>query len=312
MREEFVLDSNVQGGGLQQALIDRFLRDTQRGTPEQFATAFVLLARSLGIEARVATGFVADGEPPIGSATAAAGEVLTLSSDDADGVARGRSSPTADGWHSTRFRPRSRRSTAPPPPEPQVQTPAAPQPPIAPPPEPDNETQAPDDARHHRVDQCAVDRDHVGGPRECRHRSPPAAVRGRRSSRHGDQVPAPAPAPPGHACPSDRIRGAWASATDALVDAGLDISRSATDGEIAGAGEPLVADARRSLRRLAALSGAATYGSPQHPDLLAEDATRCLDAVEESMAAERTRWQRIRWRLSLRSLRPATRSPVTV
>ena len=43
MREEFVLDSNVQGAGLQQALIDRFLRDTQRGTAEQFATGFVLL-----------------------------------------------------------------------------------------------------------------------------------------------------------------------------------------------------------------------------------------------------------------------------
>ena len=112
--------------------------------------------------------------------------------------------------------------------------------------------------------------------------------------------------------PTERIRGAWASATDALVDAGLDISQSATDGEIVGASEPLVADARRHLHRLAALSGAATYGSPQHPDLLAEDAARCLGAVEESMAAERTRWQRIRWRLSLRSLRPATRSPVTV
>ncbi|NTU51383.1 MAG: transglutaminase domain-containing protein, partial [Candidatus Aminicenantes bacterium] len=43
----------VQGGGLERALIDRFLRDTQRGTSEQFATSFVLLARSLGIEARL-------------------------------------------------------------------------------------------------------------------------------------------------------------------------------------------------------------------------------------------------------------------
>ncbi len=57
MREDFVLDNDVQGGGLEMALIDRFLRDTQRGTNEQFATSFVLLTRSLGIEARVATGF---------------------------------------------------------------------------------------------------------------------------------------------------------------------------------------------------------------------------------------------------------------
>ena len=82
MRDEFVLDSRVQGGGLQLALIDRFLRDTQRGTAEQFATAFVLLARSLGIEARVATGFVA---PESAEATQATrpGDVLELSSADA-------------------------------------------------------------------------------------------------------------------------------------------------------------------------------------------------------------------------------------
>ena len=59
------------------------------------------------------------------------------------------------------------------------------------------------------------------------------------------------------------------------------------------------------------MASAATYGAPAQPELLADDATRCLDAVETSMAAERTRWQRLRWRLSLRSLRPATRSPVT-
>src|SRR6056297_2917540 len=43
MRSDFALDSDVQGGGLQRALIDRFLRDTRRGTTEQFATGFVLL-----------------------------------------------------------------------------------------------------------------------------------------------------------------------------------------------------------------------------------------------------------------------------
>ncbi|MGB9348148.1 MAG: hypothetical protein WCA90_19090, partial [Ilumatobacteraceae bacterium] len=82
------------------------------------------------------------------------------------------------------------------------------------------------------------------------------------------------------------------------------------DGEIAGAGEPLVAEAHRDLRRLAALASAAAYGSPEHPDLLAEDATRCLGTIDESMAVIRTRWQRLRWRLSLRSLRRSTRSPV--
>ena len=124
MREEFVLDSNVQGGGLQQALIDRFLRDTQRGTAEQFATAFVLLTRSLGIEARVATGFVADGEPD-GSDTAAAGEVLTLSSADAEVWPEVQ---LTDGrWLAFDPVPAEESTIeAPPPPEPQVQTPPRP------------------------------------------------------------------------------------------------------------------------------------------------------------------------------------------
>ena len=91
MREEFVLDSNVQGGGLQQALIDRFLRDTQRGTPEQFATAFVLLVRSLGIEARVATGFVADGDPDDSATVRRSGRSAHAQLGGRRGVARGAS-----------------------------------------------------------------------------------------------------------------------------------------------------------------------------------------------------------------------------
>ncbi len=62
MENNFVLDSDAPAGGLQRILIDRFLRDTRRGNTEQFVTAFVLLARSLGVDARVASGFVV--EPP--------------------------------------------------------------------------------------------------------------------------------------------------------------------------------------------------------------------------------------------------------
>jgi hypothetical protein len=200
---------------------------------------------------------------------------------------------------------------APPPPEPQVQTPAAPQPPIAPPPEPDNETSAPDEATTAESTGALstaiawVIRGTVAiGVLLLPFAAAAAVIMGIKYRRRRRRLRA--------GVPSERIRGAWASATDALVDAGLDISRSETDGEIVGHGEPLVADARRHLRRLAALAGAATFGSPEHPDLLAEDATMCLGAVEESMAAARTRWQRLRWRLSLRSLRPSTRSPVNV
>ncbi|MEY2524863.1 MAG: hypothetical protein QOJ66_3428, partial [Ilumatobacteraceae bacterium] len=44
-------------GGVQQNRIDRFLNTTHAGTLEQFVTSFVLLARSLGVDARIATGY---------------------------------------------------------------------------------------------------------------------------------------------------------------------------------------------------------------------------------------------------------------
>ena len=59
LRDDYALDPGAPGGGMQLALIQRFLTETRRGNAEQFATAFVLLARSLGVNARVATGFVA-------------------------------------------------------------------------------------------------------------------------------------------------------------------------------------------------------------------------------------------------------------
>jgi hypothetical protein len=112
------------------------------------------------------------------------------------------------------------------------------------------------------------------------------------------------------AAASDRVVGAWAVATDRLVDAGLDISPSATNGDIAALGAPLVSKAQRELLRLAGLSSAVTFGVPPRPELLAEDASSCLGQIESSMVTERTRAERLRWRLSLRSLRRSTRSPI--
>ncbi len=304
LRTEFVLDSAVQGGGLQRALIDRFLRDTRRGTPEQFASAFVLLARSLGVEARVATGFVADDSItspspgqrlPLSSANAEVWPEVLL--DDGRWLAFDPVPPdeATDG--------------APPAPGPQVQTPAAPQPPIAPAPEPDTDQEEQEEDVE-EVSTSALStvvvwaiRGTVGvGVILLPFVAAGAVIAGIKYQRRRRRRRS--------ATPRAIICGAWATATDVLVDAGLDIRRSDTDGEIASAGEPLVAGAQRDLRRLAALASAASYGSPEHPDLLAEDATRCLGTIDESMAVIRTRWQRLRWRLSLRSLRRSTRSPV--
>ncbi len=305
MRNDFVLDSDVQGGGLERAFIERFLRDTQRGTSEQFVSSFVLLARSLGVEARVATGFIA-GEAGL---VATGGEPLVLASTDAtvwpeiqladaswiayDPVP---DEETTDG--------------APPPPEPQVQSPAAPQPPIAPPPESDGESAATDDdaASAAETRLSAVLIWVLRGSVALAVVVVPVAIvsalivgakyrRRRRRLRAAD--------------PTDRIRGAWASATDVLVDAGLQIDASRTDAEIADHGEPFAPGASPTLRRLATMSSAATFGTPRHPDLLAQDAVACLGSIEDRVVAVRTRWQRVRWRLSLRSLRATTRSPVS-
>ena len=306
MREQFVLDSEVQGGGLEQALIDRFLRDTQRGTAEQFATSFVLLARSLGIEARVATGFVAGDD---GETVTAPGQPLALSSADA---AVWPEIQLNDGrWIAYDPVPADEADDgAPPPPEPQVQTPAAPQPPIAPPPESDSETTEDDEVIDAASDGAlsTVITWVIRGSVALTVIVLPVLVaagliigvkyrRRRRRLRAHD--------------PADRIRGAWASATDALVDAGLAIERSNTDSEIASGGTPFAPDASAQLRRLATMSSSATFGTPRHPDLLADESASCLGSIEQAVMAVRTRWQRLRWRLSLRSLRRHTRSPVT-
>ncbi len=308
MRDEFVLDSQVQGGGLQLALIDRFLRDTQRGTAEQFAAAFVLLARSLGIEARIATGFVASssGDAP---QTIRPGDVLELSSADA---AVWPEVQLRDGrWLAYDPVPLEEATdSAPPPPEPQVQSPAAPQPPIAPPPDPDTDTTPPDDPATEQASSplltvitWAARGALVVGALLLPFAAAAAVIAGIKYRRRRRRMRA--------VSPRARIVGAWATATDVLVDAGLDIDASTTDGEIAERGESLVAEARRDLLHLSLLASAATYGTPEHPDLLAEDATRCLEVIDDTMASSRTRWQRTRWRLSLRSLRSSTRSPVT-
>jgi hypothetical protein len=110
--------------------------------------------------------------------------------------------------------------------------------------------------------------------------------------------------------PVRRIRGVWANATDSLVDAGLVIGPSWTDDRIAADGATLAPTAPHEMRRLAAMSTGVTFGSTEGAAGLADDAVLTSTAVDQAIRAGRSRWQRITWRLSLRSLRPSTRSPV--
>jgi hypothetical protein len=298
MRDDWVLASNAPGAGLQRALLERFIRDTKRGTAEQFAAAYVLLARSLGVDARVATGFV--------GARSATGSALTLVSSDAAvwpevGLLDGR-------WIAFDPVPPDEASDVAPPDEPAVQTPAAAQPPIAPAPE-----LTPDTAD-----------DEVGNDAS----STTASVYVRWGQKAGIALGTILVALAALAAiillakfqrrrkrlasgtPAQRITGAWAVATDRLVDAGLTIAPSAANGDIATSAALLVANAQRELIQLATLSSAVTFGNPAETDFLVTDAVAHLDQVETSMAEVRTRGEQLRWRLSLRSLRPGTRSPV--
>ncbi|MDJ0768198.1 MAG: transglutaminase-like domain-containing protein [Ilumatobacter sp.] len=301
MRTEWQLDESAPGAGQQLALIERFMTDTRRGTEEQFVTAFVLLVRSLGFDARVATGFVVPPEQlasplALNSSQAAVWPEVLL-----DGV----------GWLAYDPAPASESTEddAPTPP-PEAQSPAAAQPPIAPPAE-----DAGDD------DEIIIERNEADGGWAtvgawatrigigasitllpvlvlCAAIVVAKLLRRRRRLQAGDAAV--------------RVRGAWANATDSLVDAGLSIAPAWTDDRIARQAVPLAPGAPHEMRRLAAMSTAMTFGATDDGSRLADDAALTSDAIDDAIRSERTRWQRLRWRLSLRSLRRRTRSPVSV
>lgn len=307
MRDEWVLDPDAPGGGQQLALLQRFVDETRRGTREQFVTAFVLLARALGVDARIATGFVV---PPddlssplvLRSSHAASWPEVRL----ADGAAG-----PGDRWLA--FDPvpvRQEIVEDDPPRPPDVQSPAAAQPPIQPPTdEADDDQERTTDVVEGRGRWAIVAAWAVRVAAVTSIGAIPLLVfvgtvlalkwrRRRRRLRLADPV--------------RRVRGAWANATDSLVDAGLTVQPAWTDGRIAAAGSPLAPRALHELRRLAAMSTAVTFGPRDEAWRMADDAAMTSRSIDVALRAERTRWQRIRWRLSLRSLRRRSRSPVVV
>ena len=310
MRTEWVLASDESGGGQQLALLERFVQDTQRGTRDQFVTTFVLFARTLGVDARVATGFVI---PPasltsplvIESIHAAAWPEVRLADDGADAA----TDAAADGWLAfDPIPPRQETIEEDEPTPPDAQSPAAAQPPIEPPAdEPDDDDE--------RTTETTVDEDGWGTVATWAVRIGVGASIGllpvllvigailavkwwrrRQRLRHPD--------------PAHRVRGAWANVADALVDAGMTIGPAWTDDRIARRGAPLAPSVPHELRRLAAMATAMTFGARADAWRLVEDATATSRSIDAALRAERTRWQRIRWRLSLRSLRRRSRSPV--
>lgn len=295
------LDPASPGAGQQLALIERFLRDTQRGTREQFASGFALLVRSLGYQSRLATGFVVPSKqttPPVVLDTSQASVWPEVLVEDIGWIRFDPVPPTIAGAQDVE-----------PPPQ-QTRTPAAPQPPIQPPAE--------------QVDRSASDPvpDATTTDRFATLRrvaltiatyslitiGPFALVLGGivalKSVRRRRRLQG--------ASPSAMVRAAWANTTDALVDAGLTIRRSDTDLQIAGHAEPLAPQAPGRMEHLAQLSTRVTFGDPTSADASADDAVAMSNEIRRAIASNMTRWRRLRWRFSLRSLLPKSRSPVSV
>jgi hypothetical protein len=282
-------------------LITRFITDTRRGTREQFVTAYALLARAIGFDARIAAGFSLPPE--------ALGSTFSLRTDQAaiwpevrlaDGTWLALDPVPEEEIADDQIRQEQQ----------EVQTPAAAQPPVAPPTEEnrdDEEVVLDDDVESDRWGTVSVWAARVGAVSGLVLAPFLLAIgavvwlkwRRRRSRRRASE-------------PGARVRGAWANATDSLVDAGLTIPPSWTDDHIAASATTVVAGVPHETRRLAAMSSAVTFGTrgSDESSRLAVDAFATAGSIDDAIRRSRTRWERIKWRLSLRSLRRATRSPV--
>jgi hypothetical protein len=299
MREEWQLDRDASGSGQQLKLIQIFVEDTKRGTEEQFATAFVLLARSLGVDARVATGFVV---PP---------EELTapLALRSAHAKVWPEVKLVGQGWLAFDPAPTEETSDVESPPSPPAaQSPAAVQPPIAPPTERAGEeplVTPPEQAAAgdwEAVRMWLVRGSVVAGLALLPFLLAVFGILGMKWARRRRRLRARDPA--------RRITGAWANATDSLVDAGLTIRPAWTNERIAEEGTVVAPTAPHEMRRLAATATSITFGEESDEWHRVDDAIATARTVDLAIRADRGRWQRILWRLSLRSLRKPTRSPV--
>ena len=295
----YELDSRPSGPGTQEGLIDEFVRDKKRpGTREQFLTSFVLLARSVGAEARVATGYevtLTDGIGSISTSDARSwAEVLTT-----DGI-----------WRSIDVVPNTS--------DPIAETPAEEgggqaglpdQPPPAAEAESSNETidpvAEPTANSNTRVEDAVRILSRVGAAVLVLIALPLLVValtillikrRRRVGLRSTD--------------PARRVVTAWTLASDALVDAGAELRHSTTNAEVVQIGAEMRPHAEPSLRSLQVHADSSVFSAAAVDPDAAQRAVTELRAIETAIAKSSTLRWRARWWLSTRSLRRSTRSPL--
>jgi hypothetical protein len=110
--------------------------------------------------------------------------------------------------------------------------------------------------------------------------------------------------------PARRVATAWTLATDALVDAGAELRASHTNAELVNAGVHAQPDAGLPLGRLQRHADAVTFASAMCDEDRAADAVDQLLTLESSIMSSSSWWWRWKWSLSFRSLRKRTQSPL--
>ena len=293
-RTQYRLDSSVPSGA-NAGILELLLSSSKEGTEEQYVAAFVLLADALGARARIAIGYVLPpGEDVITTEHARAWPEVW--SEDAGWVTFD-VVPTdvaaAEPEPLTEFD--GRAATPPPPLPPPVSTPQE----EPPPPTPTSSGRGLLD----RILSVAV---LVGGSlllvglllggilgaiilakrRRRRHRLAAART-------------------------SAKVIGAWAEATDSLVDYRTRFEPHHTNVEIAHAGTSITGDDESdSLTSLALLANQAAHGRSDPDETAVTSSIRLLGQVEDAIARRHTLWERLSAVLTARSLRRRTRSPV--
>lgn len=268
--------------------IDYFLAEGRRGTPEHFAAAYALLARSAGLPCRLVVGF-SGGKRAGGAVQVRAGDVMVWPevkfeelgwvrfnplpddarrSNDSDAVAAGESAQRLE---------QAQKNAAS-----RQQGPGAGERPG----KRAARTAAPDEPTPWWVFASIAGAALVLGYVLAVLLAPALRTRRRRAGP-----------------PAERIAGAWRQALDHLADVGLGASRTLTAQEVARFGASRVgADAQGELGPLAELVDRTRF-APSPPDAAAADrAWRHADAVGRLVTAKAGRLRRLRRRLHPRSL----------
>ena len=295
LRSSYRLDPTAPSA-VNAGVLERMLATTREGTEEQYVAAFTLLARSLGARARVAIGYVL---PPDSTG------VLTT----ADARAWPEVWSESAGWLAFDAVPTDVSAAEPEPVSELDERAATPPPPVVPPVSTPQEE--PPETTETSSSSSLFDRvatavvvvvatlslfallvgSVVGGI--------VLAKRRRRRRRLNDD----------HT--SGRIIGAWAEATDTLVDHGAAFEAHQTNVEIAEAGTLIAGDdALEPLRSLALLANHAAHGPVDLDEMTVTHSIRLLGQVEQAIALRHTRWERFAAVITARSLRRRTRSPV--